>query len=214
MVALFDMDGVIFEGKNFWLELHCIYGTEQQGLELAAKLMESDYQLMSLITVEELWKGMPAEPFLNLVKERRYERGIRDLIRFLQSNNFKTGIVSSGPLQLAQRVQDELGIDEVRANHVHIQDSKIAGTVDVNVRDNEKENVGLELISLFNGDPEHTLYFGDQKSDKNLMDQVGLSIAYNSEDAELNAGAAHVLPKGRLLDAVQIIEPWRLSFDR
>lgn len=208
MVALFDMDGVIFRGKNFWLELHRIYGTAERGLELAERLMQTDYRLMSQITVEDMWKDLSAVPFLEMVKERRYERGAPELIQYLQSRNFKTGIVSSGPLQLAHRAQRELGLDEVRANLVDIKDSKIAGTVEVNVEDNDKQRVGLEMITLLGGDPKQTLYIGDQNSDSRLADQVGLSIAYNSNDTVLNETANHVLLSGRLCDAIEIIESW------
>ena len=208
MVALFDMDGVIFQGKNFWLDLHRIYDTEERALELAAELMKTDYELMSKITVEELWKGKPAEPFLKLVNERQYEEGVRELFEFLQLHNFKTGIVSSGPFQLARRAQEELGIDEIRSNYVHFENQQVAGTVEVNVPDDEKDRVGLDLISKFRSDPGHALFIGDEPSDKNLAREVGLSIAYNCNDTGLRNHATYELPRGRLLDAVQIIKSW------
>ncbi len=33
-LALFDMDGVIFEGRSFWRDLHNSYGTETAGRRL------------------------------------------------------------------------------------------------------------------------------------------------------------------------------------
>jgi len=196
MVALFDMDGVIFQGKNFWLELHRAYDTEEQALALADELMETDYCLMSKITVEELWKGKPAETLLDLVKMRQYETGVHELFSYLHSQDIRTGIVSSGPLQLARRAQEELGIDEIRANRVHIKDSYIAGFVDVNVPNNEKRRVGLELIQNFHGEPKHTLFVGDEPSDANIACEVGLPIAYNSTDVAFKDVSKYVLPRG------------------
>lgn len=211
IVALFDMDGVIFQGKNFWLDLHRAYNTEKEALELAAQLMEIDYRKMSRITVEELWKGKSSEPLMNLVRERQYEAGVPELFEFLHSQKIKTGIVSSGPLQLAARAQDELGIDEIRANYVHIKDGHIAGVVDVNVSENEKGPVGLELISIFKGEPRCTLFVGDEPSDRSLAIEAGLPIAYNCTDDVLKDASKYILPRGRLIDVIQIINKWRIK---
>jgi hypothetical protein len=40
--ALFDMEGVVFERRNFWLDLHRAFGTEEEGVRLAKKHLDSD----------------------------------------------------------------------------------------------------------------------------------------------------------------------------
>ena len=55
--VIFDMDGVLFEGHNFWLELHKKYGTEKLGLELANKYFTSDYDALAIQVARDLWRG-------------------------------------------------------------------------------------------------------------------------------------------------------------
>ena len=43
-LIVFDMDGVIFEHYNFWLELHKSYDTHEEGLKLTNKYLKTDYQ--------------------------------------------------------------------------------------------------------------------------------------------------------------------------
>ena len=38
-----DMDGVLAVPRNFWMELHHVYGTEAEGKELTGKYLRTDY---------------------------------------------------------------------------------------------------------------------------------------------------------------------------
>lgn len=124
-LVVFDMDGVVFEGRSFWLDLHREYGTVTEALVLAEELT-SDYARVARVTAEQLWKGKPAEPFLRLVRERAYQPGIGAVMRVLAARGVATAIVSSGPSQLARRAQRELGFDVVVANEVVLRDELLA----------------------------------------------------------------------------------------
>lgn len=50
----FDMDGVIFEGVNFWLELHKKFGTFEEGKILTEKYLYSDYNKLVEEVVEDM----------------------------------------------------------------------------------------------------------------------------------------------------------------
>lgn len=197
-VALFDMDGVIFEGSNFWLDLHRCYGTEKEAWELADRYMNSDYQLLSEITVQKLWIGRSETVFSKLVGDRCFSRGVHGLFRFLKERNVRTAIISSGPLQLAKRAQSELGIDILRANEVHFENGRFNGEVDVQVHDNDKVSVGLDVIRQLGGNADSTLFVGDTISDVGLAEAVGVSIAYDTKCAELQNVSDHLLSRGEL----------------
>jgi len=72
-LVLFDMDGVLFEGDNFWLELHERYGTQVRGLSLAEKYLKSDYKVLAQHVLGDLWKGKPASAYWQLVNTRSYQ---------------------------------------------------------------------------------------------------------------------------------------------
>ena len=61
------MDGVIFEHRNFWLELHKAYGTYKEGIELTKKYLATDYQKLVDEVIGRVWKNKPAQYYFDLV---------------------------------------------------------------------------------------------------------------------------------------------------
>src|SRR3954454_3646087 len=134
-LVIFDMDGVIFEGRNFWLDLHHAMGTEAEAWRLWVAYGKHDYRRLAAITAEKIWVGRSPSLFEDLTTSRRYVDGAAEVVAWLRQRAVRTAIVSSGPLQLAERARRELGIDVIRANHVAIVDGTFAGTVDLHVDD-------------------------------------------------------------------------------
>lgn len=205
-LVIFDMDGVLFEGHNFWLELHRKYGTEEPGLELAKEYLMSDYDALAIRVANDLWKGKPAITYDMLVKERIYQAGVKDLFNYLRQEGIPSAILSSGPYDLAVRAQRDLGIDAVWANRLAIEGGVLTGKVQVQVRDHDKESLGREVIALFETTPSHTAFVGDSDADLGLAEIVGLPIAYNSNSDALNRACRHVLRHGDLKQLISILQ--------
>jgi phosphoserine phosphatase len=208
-LVIFDMDGVIFEGRNFWLDLHRLYSTEAEALDLAERYLKHDYETLSRITTDVLWKGKSAAPFLDLVRQRTYQSGIAELIEGLRKCGVMTAIVSSGPMQLAARAQQDLGIDEIRANEVQIVDGRISGKVNIGVPDSEKGRVSLEIMRYLAVTPDESAAIGDSESDVGVAQLVGLPVAYDSDSAELDNLSRVHLRKGELLKLRDIVRQHR-----
>ena len=207
-VVLFDMDGVIFEGKNFWLDLHHAYGTAEEGVRLADDLMLRDYDELAEHVAGRLWKGRPAAAYLRLIAERRYSEGVRDVFGFLRANEVKTAIVSSGPYELALRAQADLGVDAVRANRLHIHEGLLTGGVDLGMREADKAAVGKEVAASLGGSLRDAAFVGDSDGDVELARQAKVAIAYDTRSAALKSvEGIHVLPKGKLADLIPILAP-------
>lgn len=73
----FDMDGVIFQKENFWMEVHEAFGTLEKGKELTKKYLHADYDKLVEEVVVKLWKGKDAEPYYRLVKSLKYIQGAK-----------------------------------------------------------------------------------------------------------------------------------------
>jgi phosphoserine phosphatase len=204
-LVVFDMDGVLFEGRNFWLDLHRRYGTEAEALTLARRSLRTDYEALARHTVEQLWKDLPAAPLLELVAARRFQPGVPALCGHLRAAGVKTAIVSSGPIQLAERAQREFGLDEIRANRVILADGRIAGRVEVAVTDAGKLAVGCEVMAKLGVPPDRTAFVGDGESDAALAAAVALPIAYDSDSPELDRAARHHLRHGELGRLIELI---------
>jgi phosphoserine phosphatase len=184
-VFVFDMDGVIFEGHNFWLDLHIALGTKDEALDLAGRYMLSDYGRLAEITAGTLWKGRSAEPLLRLVRDRRYVDGMPELFHALNEARVITCIVSSGPYQLAQRAQADCDIHAIFANKVAIGDGRFTGTVNLGVDNNKKGEVLWRFLSSLDRDKPAVAVMGDTASDMDMFQYADLCIAYDSETEAL-----------------------------
>ena len=208
-LVIFDMDGVIFEGHNFWLDMHHAYSTAEQGIELANRLMVSDYGRLASIVAGRLWKGRSSAPFESLVESRSYEPSIPELFHYLEAVNLPTALISSGPQQLAARARSDLGIDIVRANHVHVEDGRITGATTIDVPDAEKVRVAIDVVAHFQTSLAHTAFIGDSESDVQLLELVGVGIAYNATSQALEDVAQYVVQRGELAEVIQILDGYR-----
>ena len=207
-LVLFDMDGVIFEGKNFWLELHQHYGTQKKGVAFANKYLDSDYDRLVRLVAGNLWKGKPASAVLTMVEQRRYQPGVFEVFEFLHANSILSAIISSGPYELALRAQRELGIPVVRANHLVVENGLIQGEVEVMVPDAEKARVGREVMEELGIPPSKVAFVGDSVSDIELAKIVDLPIAYNAQSEDLIEVCKVVLSYGELNKLREIIQKY------
>jgi phosphoserine phosphatase len=205
-LVLFDMDGVIYEGSNFWLELHQRFGTEKEGVDAANRYLKPDYDRLAEIVAGRLWKGKPAAIMYDMVEQRRYQPGVQGVFAFLRDNDIRSAIISSGPYPLALRAQRELGIDLVKANDLVVQDRLIQGEVAVMVPDGEKARVGQEVMEQMGVEPLQTAFIGDTDSDVELARRVGLAVAYNSQSQRLIEVCDYALAYGELPKFIEIIQ--------
>lgn len=208
-LVIFDMDGVIFEGDNFWLELHEKYGTEEKGLELARKYLLSDYGNLANLVARDLWKGKPASIYNLMINSRVYQPGVKKVFNYLNQENIPSAILSSGPYHLASRAQMDLGINAIWANRLSIKDNALTGEVEVMVQDHDKKKAGLSIIRHFKASPSHTVFVGDSDADFGLAEVIGFPISYNSKSEALNRVSKYILKYGefeRLIDIFKTLD--------
>ncbi len=203
--VLFDMDGVIFEGRNFWLDLHGKYGTTEEGIALAERYLATDYASLAKEVGGRLWKGRPAGPYWELVSSREFQPGIREVFSYIHASGLRSAIVSSGPTHLAERAQRELGIDAIRANRLLFDGGYLSGEVEVQVRDSEKVRSARAVLDEFGVDFESTAFVGDSDPDVELAGLVGVSVAYDSTSERLVKACTHTLEHGNLSRLVEIL---------
>lgn len=182
---VFDMDGVIFQGANFWLDVHRSYGTAPEALDLARRYLKSDYKKLSELTVSKIWKNKDPSIYFDHIKKRRYMEGARSTIRFLKSMNIKTAIISSGPAHLADRAVQEAGIDISYANRVEVKNGIFTGKVDVQVTDTNKGIVLERLMRQLSLSGDQVSVIGDSEADSAMAQRARLSFAYRSHCTNL-----------------------------
>src|SRR3989344_1617015 len=101
----FDMDGVIFRDVNFWLELHKVFGTLEQGKILTQKYLHTNYDKLVEEVVVKLWKGKNAKPYYNLVNQLEYLPGVKRVFKEIKKKGILTAIISASSIDVARRAQ-------------------------------------------------------------------------------------------------------------
>ena len=178
----FDLDGVIVEPHNFWLELHKALGTLEEGTVLTKKYLYTDYQKLVEEVVHKLWKGKNAAPYYALIKKIAYLPGVAEIFKEIKKQDWMTAIISSGSLDLARRVQHDLGIDPIYANELIIKNNIITGEFvwPIGSGNHHKVKIIKHLCQDFGIKPKEVIYVGDSESDIEAFEFVGTSIAFNA----------------------------------
>lgn len=198
-LLIFDMDGTIFEPKN-WLELHRKMGTWDARKKATDEWLYKKYDTLVDIVIHNLWKGKPAQPFLNLVNEMKYLPCVESTIKALKARGYEIALITSDPSQLMERAMEELGIKYGVANHLEIREGTITGRLRHDdgtsmwpVQSDNKVPIAQELARSLGFSIEEVIAVGDEKNDVPLFKAVGLSIVFNDAPEELRAVATHVL---------------------
>ena len=188
------MDGVIFEHKNFWLELHRVLGTLEEGTKLTHQYLHSDYAKLVEEVVFKLWKGKDAAPYYQLINTINYLPGVAEVFQEIKRKDYLTAIISSGPIDLARRAQHELGVDFIYANELVIQEGKISGEFIWPVGGKEKKvQIVHHLCQDLGLNHKDLIFVGDSEIDMEAFQAVGKSIAFNSHSTKLNKVATHLV---------------------
>jgi len=203
-LIVFDMDGMIFEHFNFWLELHKVFGTYGEGIELTKKYLKTDYKKLVEEVIGRLWKDKPASVYFDLVKKIRYNRGVKETIAELKKKEYKIAIISSGPSDLAERAQKELGVDYIYTNKLLIEKNKIAGSRDMRywpVRERNKATILRRLCEQHNLFLKDVIVVVHEENDIKMARSAGLTIAFNPTSKELEK-YCNVIVRGKTLKEI------------
>ena len=126
-LVCFDMDGVIFKDVNFWMRVHEVFETLDEGKALTKELLYTDYDKLVEKVVKELWKGKNAEPYFNLVESVEYLPGVSDIFGYLKNKSLVTAIISASSEDVAKRAQRDYNIDHIFANKLVIENGEVNG---------------------------------------------------------------------------------------
>lgn len=206
-MVCFDMDGVLFKDVNFWMELHALFGTLEEGKRLTAEYLHTDYNRLVHEVVERLWKGKDAEPYFSLVNRLEYLPGVKDMMEHVHNTGYHTAIISASSMDVARRVQRDYGIDHLVANELVIEEGKVAGRFHwpIGVGKDHKAKAIQKLCASLGIPVSSVIYIGDSDTDIEAFRCVGRSIAFNSSSDALKASATHIVESCDLSDVIPYV---------
>lgn len=207
-LIVFDMDGVIFQDFNFWIELHKAFGTYEEGLALTQKYLKTDYQKLVDEVIGRLWKGKPTKIYFNLIKKAEYVKGAQETLKELKNRGYKIGIISSGPWHLAERAKQENNLDYHITNKLPIKNGKILGSKNISnwtIQDGKKKDPLKEIAKINNSKVEDTIVIVHEHNDIEMAEESKLAIAFNPTSKELEKHCEIIVKGNNLKEILKYI---------
>ena len=195
---IFDLDGTLvrYHGVEFessWGAIAAAAGKQEESGRILREFLprrdayqewvERDAALLAGISVEVITAKIFPPP---------YATGAREAIAALRGR-YTMGILSSGVDLVADRACQELGLDFSVANRLLIEDGRFTGESETVVDLWKKADVMKEIAAKHNLDLSEICFVGDHMNDVPVMRIVGLSIAMNAKDKELERIADYVV---------------------
>jgi len=196
---IFDLDGTLvrYHGVEFessWGAVAAAAGKQEESGRILREFLprrdayqewvERDAALLTGISVEVITAKIFPPP---------YATGAREAIAALRGR-YTMGILSSGVDLVADRARQELGLDFSVANRLFIEDGRFTGESGMVVDLWKKADVMKEIAAKHNLDLSEICFVGDHMNDVPVMRIVGLSIAMDPKDKELERIADYVVP--------------------
>jgi phosphoserine phosphatase len=181
-LVCFDMDSTLIEQEVIdELALEAGVGPQVAAITERAMQGELDFQ-QSFRARVALLKGLDAKVLADIAARLTLSDGAEKLISTLKALGYKTAILSGGFQYFAEYLQQKLGIDEVHANILDIQDGVVSGEVKGQIVDGaRKAQLLQELADKFGISTEQAIAVGDGANDLAMLSLAGLGVAFRAK---------------------------------
>lgn len=192
-LVVFDMDSTLIEAEVIdELAIEAGVGEEVAAITERAMCGELDFGESFRARVA-LLKGLDASVLEKVAARLTITEGAEKLISTLKCLGYRTAILSGGFTYFGEYLQKKLGIDEVHANLLEIEDGKVTGRVVGQVVDGERKAQLLQEIATKEGiNLEQAIAVGDGANDLPMLGLAGLGIAFRAKPL-VRENARHAL---------------------
>ncbi|HHG5267769.1 phosphoserine phosphatase SerB [Acinetobacter baumannii] len=181
-LVCFDMDSTLIE-QEVIDELALEAGVGEQVAEITERAMQGELDFQQSFRARvALLKGLDASVLPKIAERLTITEGAERLISTLKALGYKTAILSGGFQYFAEYLQAKLGIDEVHANVLDVQDGVVTGEVKGVIVDGaRKAELLRELANKFGISLEQAMAVGDGANDLPMLAIAGLGVAYRAK---------------------------------
>lgn len=140
-----------------------------------------------------LLAGLPVSVLDEVREQISLTEGARELVAAIQAGGGVVALLSGGFTPIIAPVAAELGISEVYANGLEVEDGKLTGQTSGRVIDPAaKAEIFADLVRSHGCDPRATVAVGDGANDIGMIRAAGLGVAFCAKPALAEAADASV----------------------
>lgn len=174
------------------IAVHAEVGDQVADITERAMAGELDFAA-SLAERVALLAGLPVTVLDEVRAQISLTTGARELVAAVQSGGGTVALVSGGFTPIIAPVAAKLGITEVYANGLEIEDEKLTGRTSGRVIDpGAKAEIFADLVQSYDCDPARTVAIGDGANDIGMIGAAGLGVAFCAKPALVEAADASV----------------------
>lgn len=181
-LVCFDMDSTLI-GQEVIDELAKEAGVGEQVAEITERAMQGELDFQQSFRARvALLKGLDISVLSSIADRLTINEGAVRLISNLKAQGYRTAILSGGFQYFAAYLQQKLGIDEIHANSLDVEEGKVTGTVTGIIVDGTRK---AELLTQISEEMKISLSeviaVGDGANDLPMLALAGLGVAYHAK---------------------------------
>jgi len=214
--VIFDLDGTLTPVRSVWKYIHEALGlwdTEALRHQKAFEAGEIRYEEWCALDAAH-WKGRPVSELRSIADSIPYRDGVRETVAGLRAAGTLVGVVSTGLNLLAERVRDDLGLDDTICNHLEWEAGLLTGRVGINVDHDRKDAALHQFCRRFEVSPAQVIAIGDSDGDIPMFEKAGFSVAVRPASRRTAEAASVVLDHESLAGLLRVLPSTGRSDDR
>jgi len=197
-IIIFDMDGVLVDISNSWQFVHKSFNVN--GRDNFRRFLDNEISYGEFMEADiNLWGRVKVDFLESILAEVPLMKGAKSTVKQLKNAGYKTAIISAGISILAERIQQELGIDYAFANRLIANGNGVlTGKGEEVVNPLKKAAVLRELAAKEHTAPRCCAVIGDSIFDVPMFKEAGFSIAFNTNDKRVKEAADIIIEEKNL----------------
>ena len=181
-LACFDMDSTLIE-QEVIVELAKTAGIGEEVAAITEAAMRGEIEFdESFAQRVALLKGISTDVLDDICSRLTLSTGARTTISALKALGYHTVLVSGGFTYFARYIAEQLGMDEVHANALDIEEGEVTGHVQLPIINGAKKAAIVEHTAQRLGiEMSQVVCIGDGANDLPMMAIADLGVAYHAK---------------------------------